>query len=37
MAALVLGCFCEIGLCGIPWLLAGKIGGAQVLAALTHY
>lgn len=37
MAALAVGVVGAIGSCRIWWLLAGKIGGAQVLAALTHH
>jgi hypothetical protein len=37
MSALGVGFVGEIGSCGISWWLAGKIGGAQVLAALTHH
>jgi hypothetical protein len=37
VAALQISVVGAVGSCGLPWLLAGKIGGAQVLAMLAHY
>jgi hypothetical protein len=36
VAALEISLFGNVGSRGVPWLLAGKVGGAQVLTALAH-